>query len=266
MKNKKNYQTITDTEKFLQEYDFAKNAVEVPKEIDVDTSRDSKDTKEVSLGLPRNNSTPKTDKSQVKQKLEYLNHFANKQYELWGTTLHNAFFDYYDKLDKGVMPRNRDIKTYRISLITAKYDIFCKVFNKATLPYDELKSLKKIISKGQNIDFNDRNLSLYINSFERPYEFVLEHAGSIKDKELKIEICKELAKILSEIEQKSQQNIEELKKICNQQSQQQNLSARERLNAMPKPRVAKSHTNTHSEISSVRVRDMQTKPKQRKQR
>lgn len=179
--------------------------------IQVFTSRDSKDTKEASLGLPRNNSTPKTDKSQVKQKLEYLNHFANKQYELWGTTLHNAFFDYYDKLDKGVMPRNRDIETYRISLITAKYDIFCKVFNKATLPYDELKSLKKIISKGQNIDFNDRNLSPYINSFERPYEFVLEHAGNIKDKELKIEICKELAKILSEIEQESQQNIKQLK-------------------------------------------------------
>lgn len=36
MENKENYQKVNDKAKFLKEYDFAKNAIEVPEEIDIE--------------------------------------------------------------------------------------------------------------------------------------------------------------------------------------------------------------------------------------
>lgn len=51
-----------------------------------------------------------------------------------------------------------------------------------------------------------------------------------------------------------------------QQAPQKELTAREMLNAMPKPNADKTHTSAHSEIFSVSVREVKSKSKIRKQR
>ena len=66
--------------------------------------------------------------------------------------------------------------------------------------------------------------------------------------------------------------LESIQKVIQKRAQlaldfcMKNQTAREQLKAMPKYRAAKSRKIAHSEISSIRDIDMQTKPKQRKNR